>query len=245
VHHLQEAATGVGHLQARCIHLRVNDAGLRVDVEGRSVLGVGQARHGADDRDATVGAHVAIDAGLGSQRRVARLALDDDLSALAVVDVGVAGRRPLDRGARHIAEPGKGGEVEVVAVLGPHRDHVEGQPEHVGRGDRADHRVGIGQGVCDRLGVLREVSALPDHGVRKPGWPDLTGLVERSEESEEVTAGGFRARDVQEVEHVWLLRLLPFHILDESQEEFWDTGLDADPDATPRRSSARDSLCIR
>ena len=77
------------------------------------VLRVGQAGHAAHDRDAAVGADVAVDAGLGAQRRVARLAHHDDLAALAVVHVGVAGGRPLDRGAGHVAEPGE--RLELVS----------------------------------------------------------------------------------------------------------------------------------
>jgi len=91
-----------------------------------------------------------------------------------------------------------------MSILRPHRHHIERQPEHIGGRDRSDHRVGVGQRMGHRLRIAGEVSAPPDHGIRITVGSDVRRLVE---ESKKVSAVGFRACNVHEVEHSRILHL--------------------------------------
>jgi len=94
-----------------------------------------------------------------------------------------------------------------MSILRPHRHHIERQSEHIGGRDRSDHCVGVGQRMGHRLRIARETSALPDYGVRITVGSDVRWLVETREESKKVSAVGFRARNVHEVEHSRILHL--------------------------------------
>ena len=96
IDHLKEQAAGVGHLNARRIHFRMDDAGLCIDIELRPILRVGQARHTAHHSVGAVRTNVTIDTGLCPQRCVSGLTHNNHFAALSVIDVGITRRRPFD-----------------------------------------------------------------------------------------------------------------------------------------------------
>ena len=198
VHHLQEQAHRIAHADARGVHLGVDHARGRVDAELLLVLRVGQAGHEADAGDRAVRAHVAIDARGGAQRRVGRLACDDDLLA-AFVDHEVAGGGPLERGVVELAEPVERYELRVVAELRHHRDAKEGQAENVQRHQRAVQREHVREGVGDGFHAAGGVAAFPDDRVGVAARLGLGAGVDAVEHLEQVAVLLFLG-DLQQVE---------------------------------------------
>ena len=184
----------------------MHEAGFGIDVELRPVLRIGQAGHAAHDSDRAVGAHVAVDAGLGTQRRVARFTHNDDTLAVGIVDIGVAGSRPFDRNTGHVAEPGETVELGVVAVLRPHRHGIERQAENVDGGDGAEQRIGVGHRVRNGAHTAIEITALPYHGIGIAFRPDVGRLIQPLQGSEQIAAVGLRSRDRHQIDHLRLFR---------------------------------------
>ena len=166
----------------------MDDTRFRVDIEFCPVLGIRQAGHAADNRDPAIGTDIAEHAGLGPQRRIRRLAHNHDLAALAVIDIGIARRRPFDRGAGHVAEPAERGQLRVVAVLRPHRHGIIWQAQDIDCGNGAEQRVGIGQGMRNRLHGTVMVAAHPDHGIGGSRRLDVRRLKKTLEEAEQIAA---------------------------------------------------------
>ena len=88
-----------------------------------------------------------------------------------------------------------------MAVLGPHGDRVAGQAQNVDGGEGAEQGIGIGEGVAHGVHAAVVMAALPDDGLGKALGAHVGGLEEPLQGPEEVSAGGFRAGDVQQVEH--------------------------------------------
>ncbi len=163
----------------------MNDARAAIDGELLLVLRVGQARHEANAGDRAVGPHVAIHAGGGAQRGVARLAGHHYLLPV-LVHQEVACGRPLDPGVLELAEPVERDELRVVPELRHHGNAQERQAQHIEGHQRAVQGEHVGESVGDRLHPARRVAAFPDDGVAIAARLDLGALVDAVEKPEEV-----------------------------------------------------------
>ena len=179
---------------------------LVIDGEFRLVLGIRQAGHAAYDGDRPIGANIAVDAGLRTERRVRRLAHHDNLVALAVIHVGIACGRPFDRRARHVAEPGERGQLGVVAVLRPHRHRIERKLQDIDRRQRPEKRIGVCHRMGDGLHVAGMVAAFPDHRIRVAFGFDVGRFEQRRQRAEQVASISFRAGNGHQIDHLGLFR---------------------------------------
>ena len=165
VNELEEVPSGIGHANARSVHLGVNNS-LVGHFEDGLVLRVRKPRHVANTGRLAVGTNVTEDPSLRAEFGVSGLAFDDHRFATGVLDHPITSGRPLDRCARVIAEPLERGQVAVMAILSHEWNPMPGKSENFCGGDGANQRVFVRNGVADRDHVAVMKSAFPDNGIR-------------------------------------------------------------------------------